>query len=96
VINIIKFVLVARGIHLRGLYRYWECESKEQKTMSEDNKKQNEAKEVTSADVTGGAQELSANELEKVAGGAGHKSMADKSVNLPPPPPPPPPGSFPD
>ena len=50
--------------------------------MSEDNKKQNEPEEQkeTSADVKqvpGGARELSADELQKVAGG----------VHKPPPPP---------
>jgi hypothetical protein len=46
--------------------------------MSEDNKKQNEPEKMTDVkQVPGGARELSADELQKVAGG----------VHKPPPPP---------
>lgn len=55
--------------------------------MSEDNKKQNE--ELTSADVKqmpSGAQELSADELRKIAGGApkkaGENPVEDLKVTL--------------
>jgi hypothetical protein len=65
--------------------------------MTEDNKKQSEPEELTSADVKqvpGGA-ELSADELQKVAGG-GVKKAVVKAGDYPPPPPPPPPPPFPD